>query len=53
MIQLKKTLKDLFVSKQWVFLLLVMIVISIYTGIVNPRFLTVRNLQIFSVRCRS
>lgn len=42
--QLKSTLKNLFVAKQWVFLLLVMIVISIYTGVVNPRFLTVRNL---------
>lgn len=44
MIELSGKLKRLFVSRQWVFLLLVMIVISIITGIVNPRFLTIRNL---------
>ncbi|HBG08556.1 MAG TPA: ABC transporter permease [Firmicutes bacterium] len=42
--ELSGKLKHLFVSRQWVFLVLVMVIISIFTGAVNPRFLTIRNL---------
>ncbi|HPT82636.1 MAG TPA: ABC transporter permease [Limnochordia bacterium] len=44
MMELSGKLKHLFVSRQWVFLVLVMVIISIFTGAVNPRFLTIRNL---------
>ncbi len=44
MVELGSRFKRLFVSKQWVFLLLVMVIISAITGMVNPRFSTVRNL---------
>lgn len=39
----KSSLQRLFVARQWIFLVLVMLGISSFTGIVNPRFLTVRN----------
>lgn len=44
MMELSGKLKHLFVSRQWVFLVLAMVIISIFTGAVNPRFLTIRNL---------
>ena len=44
MVELGSKFKRLFVSKQWVFLVLVMVLISAYTGMMNPRFLTIRNL---------
>ena len=44
MVELGRKFKRLFISKQWVFLVLVMVLISAYTGMVNPRFLTIRNL---------
>lgn len=40
---LTSKLKALFIEKQWLFLFVVMIVISVITGMVNPRFLTIRN----------
>lgn len=36
MMELSGKLKHLFVSRQWVFLVLVMVIISIFTGAVNP-----------------
>jgi ribose transport system permease protein len=40
-----KTIKEIIISNQWIFLLIVIVLLSVTASIVNPRYFTIRNLR--------